>query len=105
MKTDPALAQVQAICLDIDDTLSTAGKLTSEAYEALWRLKKEGLAVVPITGRPAGWCDHFARFWPVDAVVGENGAFVFFMQDGLRKRIDTPCSILPAEGARKLKTL
>ena len=28
-----------------------------------------------MTGRPAGWCDHIARFWPVDAVVGENGAF------------------------------
>jgi hypothetical protein len=31
--------------------------------------------VIPVTGRPAGWCDHIARFWPVDAVVGENGAF------------------------------
>ena len=30
---------------------------------------------MPVTGRPAGWCDHIARFWPVDAVVGENGAF------------------------------
>ena len=29
--------------------------------------------------RPArpGWCDMIARFWPVDAVVGENGAFYF----------------------------
>jgi HAD superfamily hydrolase (TIGR01484 family) len=34
--------------------------------------------VVPVTGRPAGWCDHIARMWPVDAVVGENGAFYFF---------------------------
>jgi HAD superfamily hydrolase (TIGR01484 family) len=33
--------------------------------------------VAPITGRPAGWCDHIARMWPVDAVVGENGAFYF----------------------------
>ena len=38
-------------------------------------LKKAGFRVVPVTGRPAGWCDHIARFWPVDAVVGENGAF------------------------------
>ena len=35
------------------------------------------MLVVPITGRPAGWCDHIARMWPVDAVVGENGAFYF----------------------------
>ena len=33
---------------------------------------------MPVTGRPAGWCDHIARMWPVDAVVGENGAFYFF---------------------------
>ena len=32
---------------------------------------------MPVTGRPAGWCDHIARMWPVDAVVGENGAFYF----------------------------
>jgi HAD superfamily hydrolase (TIGR01484 family) len=49
--------------------------LTVEAYGALEALKKAGLLVVPVTGRPAGWCDHIARFWPVDAVVGENGAF------------------------------
>jgi HAD superfamily hydrolase (TIGR01484 family) len=39
--------------------------------------------VVPVTGRPAGWCDHIARMWPVDAVVGENGAF-WFRHDGHR---------------------
>lgn len=84
------LKKVRGICLDIDDTLSTGGKLTAQAYQALWDLKNAGFAVVPITGRPAGWCDHFARFWPVDAIVGENGAFSFYMQDGVRKRIDTP---------------
>ena len=43
------------------------------------RLRESGLAVVPITGRPAGWCDLIARLWPVDGVVGENGAFIFTM--------------------------
>jgi len=37
---------------------------------------------VPVTGRPAGWCDHIARMWPVDAVVGENGAFYFSYSGG-----------------------
>jgi HAD superfamily hydrolase (TIGR01484 family) len=84
------LSQVLGVCLDIDDTLSTSGKLTAEAFAALWELKEKGFAVVPVTGRPAGWCDHFARFWPVDAVVGENGAFTFFMDKNIRKRINTP---------------
>jgi HAD superfamily hydrolase (TIGR01484 family) len=69
---------VRAVLLDIDDTLTTDGKLTAAAYGALERLQQAGLHVVPVTGRPAGWCDHIARMWPVDAVVGENGAFYFF---------------------------
>ena len=62
---------------DIDDTMTTNGRLLSIAYEALERLQDAGLLVIPVTGRPAGWCDHIARMWPVDAVVGENGAFWF----------------------------
>ena len=88
--TSNELKAVRGVCLDIDETLSTHGKLTAEAFQALWNLKNAGLAVVPVTGRPAGWCDHIARFWPVDAVVGENGAFTFFMKDGKRGRLSTP---------------
>jgi HAD superfamily hydrolase (TIGR01484 family) len=71
-------AGVRAVLLDIDDTLTTDGKLGADAYGALEQLQRAGLRVVPVTGRPAGWCDHIARMWPVDAVVGENGAFYFF---------------------------
>ncbi len=66
---------VHTVLTDIDDTVSSEGRLTAAAYAALERLHDAGLRVVPVTGRPAGWCDHIARFWPVDAVVGENGAF------------------------------
>jgi HAD superfamily hydrolase (TIGR01484 family) len=48
-------------------------------------LKKAGIRMVPITGRPAGWCDHIARMWPVDGIVGENGAFYFHYDDSRRK--------------------
>lgn len=101
------LAQVKGVCLDIDDTLSTHGKLTPEAFDALWSLKRAGFAIVPITGRPAGWCDHIARFWPVDAVVGENGAFTFYMHQGVRKRLDTPmgAGLTPESARTKLKSL
>jgi len=68
---------VRGVLCDIDDTLTTGGQLTAEAYEAMERLSRAGIRVVPITGRPAGWCDHIARMWPVAAVVGENGAFYF----------------------------
>src|SRR4249919_3504036 len=71
------LAGIRGVLTDIDETVSTEGHLTPEAYDALAALKKAGLLVIPVTGRPAGWCDMIARFWPVDAVVGENGAFYF----------------------------
>jgi HAD superfamily hydrolase (TIGR01484 family) len=82
------LAGIQAVLTDIDDTLTTHGQLPAEAYAALENLKRAGYLVIPITGRPAGWCDMIARFWPVDAVVGENGAFYFrrYAQDEVTRR-------------------
>ncbi|MDR0583531.1 MAG: HAD hydrolase family protein [Treponema sp.] len=69
---------IRYVLMDIDDTLTTAGKLPAVSYAALWRLHEAGLKVIPVTGRPAGWCDLIAREWPVDGVVGENGALVFW---------------------------
>ncbi len=61
--------------------------MTAGAYAAMERLQRAGLLVVPITGRPAGWCDHIARMWPVAAVVGENGAFYFRYDQAARKML------------------
>ena len=79
--------QIRALLFDIDETLTTEGKLTAQAYAALEKLHASGRRAVAVTGRPAGWCDHIARMWPVDAVVGENGAFYFYFAEGkLHKR-------------------
>lgn len=51
--------------------------MPSTSLSAVERLDQVGIGVIPITGRPAGWCDHIARMWPVKGVVGENGAFYF----------------------------
>lgn len=68
---------IKTVFADIDDTLTTEGRLPAEAYKALEDLYNAGFMIAPITGRPAGWCDMIARFWPVHGVVGENGAFYF----------------------------
>ena len=81
---DRARRAIRGVLTDIDDTLTTDGKLTADAYAALERLRAAGKLVIPVTGRPAGWCDHIARMWPVDAVVGENGAF--YMRYDARRR-------------------
>jgi len=84
-------AGIRGLLFDIDDTLTTEGRLTGEAYAAMERLRAAGRLVVPVTGRAAGWCDHIARMWPVDAVVGENGAFYFWFGDGkLQRRFHDP---------------
>jgi HAD superfamily hydrolase (TIGR01484 family) len=81
----PARRAVRVVLADIDDTITLHGKLPASSYAALERLRASGFIVVPVTGRPAGWCDHIARMWPVDAVVGENGAFWFRYDAGARK--------------------
>ena len=94
--------EIETLLFDIDDTLTTHGRLTAEAYLALERLKQAGKRIVCVTGRPAGWCDHIARMWPVDAVIGENGAFYFHLSDGkLRKRFHDE----PVARARKRAAL
>ncbi len=82
-----SLRSVEAVLTDIDDTLTTHGRLPAVAYAALERLNAAGVKVIPITGRPAGWCDHIARMWPVEGVVGENGAF-YFRYDAAAKRMN-----------------
>ena len=74
------LRNVKGVFTDVDDTLTTAGRLGADAYAALQSLVDQGLRVVPVTGGPAGWCDHMARAWGVAAVIGEGGAFYFHRQ-------------------------
>jgi HAD superfamily hydrolase (TIGR01484 family) len=81
-------AGIHTVFSDIDDTLTTHGRLTVKAYAALDLLKSSGLRVVLVTGRPAGWCDHIARMWPVDAVIGENGAF-YMWHDAAQRKLRT----------------
>ncbi|SEA38809.1 hypothetical protein SAMN05660420_01962 [Desulfuromusa kysingii] len=71
------LKQIKYVLADIDDTLTLNGRLPAAVYMALEKLHDAGIILVPITGRPAGWCDHMARMWPIDGIVGENGAFYF----------------------------
>lgn len=103
------------VFFDIDDTFTQDGLLMPDALAALHAWQTSGRLAVAVTGRPAGWCDHIARMWPVDAVVGENGAFWFrylreerrmrrrFMQDDAtlianRKRFDAIArSVMQAE--------
>jgi HAD superfamily hydrolase (TIGR01484 family) len=81
--------KIIGVLTDIDDTLTTHGKLSTQAYLALQALQTAGLKVVPITGGAASLALHAARLWPVDAAIGESGA-VLYSHDA--KQADTQLS-------------
>jgi HAD superfamily hydrolase (TIGR01484 family) len=75
---DPArLKGIKGVLTDVDGTLTTGPLVTAATYAAVQSLYESGLLVIPITGGPAGMCMTMARMWPVNAVVGESGAFYF----------------------------
>ncbi len=78
---------IRYLLTDIDDTITNNGRIPACAFTAMERLQQSGIRVVPITGRPGGWCDHIARMWPVDGVVGENGAFYFYYDEEKRRMV------------------
>ena len=78
---------INYLLTDIDDTITNQGRIPACAFKALEDLDKAGIKVIPITGRPAGWCDHIARMWPVKGVVGENCAFYFAYDTDAKKMI------------------
>lgn len=97
-------SSVAGLFTDIDDTLTTGGRIPAVVFDAIERLQDAGLLIVPVTGRPAGWCDLIARTWPVDAVVGENGALAF-RYDGEAKRMMRLYADTAAERAGKMQRL
>jgi len=78
---------IRYVLTDIDDTLSIKGRIPSASFTAMEQLQESDILVILITGRPAGWCDHMARMWPVDGLVGENGAFYFRYDESNKKMI------------------
>lgn len=101
------LKGVRVVLADIDDTLTTDGRLTAEAYDAIERLERTGIAVAPVTGRPAGWCDHIARMWPVAGVIGENGALYFSYDPNARsmRRVYAQNAATRAANRQRLEAL
>lgn len=65
------------VLTDVDDTLTSGGRLRAGTIDALERLERARIKVVPVTGASAGWCNLMMHMWPVEAVIGENGGLTF----------------------------
>ncbi len=98
-------SKLDILFTDIDDTLTTDGRLPAQSYEMLWKLQNAGVAVVPVTGRPAGWCEMIARLWPVLGVVGENGALAFQYKNKKMHRTFIVDEDTRLNNAQKLQTI
>ncbi|MDV5167471.1 HAD-IIB family hydrolase [Photobacterium rosenbergii] len=87
----PEWKDIEWVLTDVDDTLTWQGQLPPEALIALQNLREAGKKVIAVTGACAGWGDHIAQLWPVDAVLAENGAVIMEKKDGfLTLRSDVP---------------
>tara|TARA_B100001146_G_scaffold179385_1_gene161135 strand:- start:12 stop:782 length:771 start_codon:yes stop_codon:yes gene_type:complete len=82
-----AACQVTTLLFDLDGTFVTDDNLEAESYRSLERVRENGIKTIAVTGRPAGWCDLMARWWPVDSVVGENGALAYSKKRGKIERM------------------
>ena len=100
-----AAKALTGVLTDIDDTLTLHGRLIPAAFDAMARAKASGLVVIPVTGRPAGWCDHVARMWPCDGVVGENGGLWFSMRGGRLVRAFSQPEAVRGENRAKLAAI
>lgn len=97
--------KIKFLLTDIDDTITTNGQLSAESYSAISKLKQHGITVIPVTGRPAGWCDMIARFWPIDAVIGENGGLYYRYHNKKMQRWNFSNDTTLLENQKKLQII
>lgn len=72
---------IRGVLTDIDDTLTTHGQLTPEVLRALNRLCAAGYILIAVTGRPTYWALPLLRLCGLHAVIAENGASAFWLDD------------------------
>jgi HAD superfamily hydrolase (TIGR01484 family) len=73
---EPYLQRLQLLASDIDDTLSTDGKVPPEMLDALLRVRASGVVVWLVTGRCAAWGQALSHYFDFDGVIAENGGVI-----------------------------
>ncbi|MFZ6863149.1 HAD family hydrolase [Undibacterium sp. Ji67W] len=73
--------QLKVILTDIDDTLTTEGKLSAATLQVLDSARQAGWLRIAVTGRPTYWTLPLLRLCNFDAVIAENGASAFWLDE------------------------
>lgn len=101
---EPLLAAIHTVVTDVDDTLTRDGRLEGATLDALSRLQRAGIRVIPATAASAGWGSLMASMWPVDAVIVENGGVSFTRDDGtVTRHLESVSPLALAELAYSLR--
>jgi HAD superfamily hydrolase (TIGR01484 family) len=71
------LTQVCLIATDMDGTLTNTGKFTSRLLKTFDILNLQGIKVLIVTGRSAGWVSGIVNYLSVAGAVAENGGLYY----------------------------
>lgn len=71
------LTNIRLIATDMDGTITKQGKLSSDLVRALEDLEANGVIVLIITGRSAGWVSGLSSLLPVGGAICENGGLYY----------------------------
>ena len=72
---------VSLIISDVDDTITSKGRLLPEALSALYEVERKGYRTILLSGGSAGWCEVYLRQWPVYMVIAESGAVLLYKDE------------------------
>ncbi|NEX62074.1 HAD family hydrolase [Noviherbaspirillum galbum] len=75
---------IRGVLTDIDDTLTTHGRMLPDTLAAISSLRDAGYRIIAVTGRPTYWAMPLLRLCGFDAVIAENGASAFWPGEGGR---------------------
>jgi hypothetical protein len=103
--SEAKLAHVRAVFTDVDGTLTSGGRLLASTLRAIEWLGAHGVAVVLVSGRPAGWGEAWARQWPVAGVIVENGGLYFARRGQTLAKVYAQPAHVRGRNREKLKKL
>jgi HAD superfamily hydrolase (TIGR01484 family) len=78
--TPDRLTDIRLIATDIDGTLTREGKFTTELLQSIDLIHAQGIELLLVTGRSAGWVSAVNHYLPVAGAIAENGG-VYFDRD------------------------
>lgn len=73
--------RIQLVATDMDGTLTETGKFSSSLLEGLQQLKQQGIRVLVVTGRSAGWVSGLVNYLDVAGAIAENGG-IYYPSEG-----------------------